>query len=409
MRSLWLSIVSLLFACGGQTPVAPAPAVPPAPRPVITDGVVDVGNGLTLHIHCVGEGTPIVVLDTGLGGDGSSWKDVQRDIARFTRACAYDRAGTGYSTPAPRPHTSKQMAEELHTLLNRAGLAGPYVLVGHSLGGINVRLFASEFATDVAGMVLVDAAMEGQDTRFWPLLPEQEQRNFKERLAKGPEGIDYEAFIAAFSALRTGNRSLGDKPLVVLTRGREDPDPGVPPEARARLGRAWQEMQAELPRLSSNSVQLIAANSGHMIPMEAPRMLVGSVRAVEDAARTHGPLDKGTLEALRQSSVTADQAVARLFTQPLSEAMFAPSFLSEIPVARIKEILDGLSRDLGAFKQVVRHSDQITIQLERGSVPTEAGLNEDGQFMMLFFHKAVPAPEPPRPSSAPQKPASPAH
>jgi pimeloyl-ACP methyl ester carboxylesterase len=99
----------------------------------VLDGLVDIG-GRSLHIHCAGHGSPVVVLDAGLGNDGGTWADVQPELARFTRACVYDRAGRGYSDPSPKPHTSQHIVTDLHELLGRAGIEGPYVLVGHSLG-----------------------------------------------------------------------------------------------------------------------------------------------------------------------------------------------------------------------------------------------------------------------------------
>src|ERR1700691_2336881 len=116
---------------------------------------VDVG-GYQLHINCTGEGTPVVVLDSGLGDSYVSWIKVQPQVAKFTQVCSYDRAGLGYSDNSPRRRTSKVMAEELHTLLHNAGVEPPYVLVGHSMGGYNVRLFTSLYRSEVVGMVLVD-------------------------------------------------------------------------------------------------------------------------------------------------------------------------------------------------------------------------------------------------------------
>ena len=128
---------------------------------------VDVG-GYKLHINCTGQGTPMVVLDSGLGDSYVSWMKVQPQIAKFTRVCYYDRAGLGYSDNSPLPRTSKVMAEELHTLLHNAGVDPPYILVGHSMGGYNVRLFASLYRSEVAGMVLVEFFAPGAGKAFSP-------------------------------------------------------------------------------------------------------------------------------------------------------------------------------------------------------------------------------------------------
>jgi pimeloyl-ACP methyl ester carboxylesterase len=126
---------------------------------------VDVGAH-RLHLWCVGSGSPTVVFESGLGGGAFDWGYVQPSVARFRRACTYDRAGYGYSEPGPRPRTSRQIVSELFTLLDRAGIAGPVVLVGHSFGGYNVRLFAAEYPSKVVGLVLVDASHEDQGRRY---------------------------------------------------------------------------------------------------------------------------------------------------------------------------------------------------------------------------------------------------
>lgn len=298
--SFWCRIAPLGLALTAYAPaVAPWPgsATLAAPAAVL-DAPFEVGN-LSLHIYCVGAGVPAVILESGLGDDGAVWGDVQPEVARFTRVCAYDRAGTGSSSAAPRHHSSRQTVSELHTLLGLAGVDGPYVLVGHSLGGLNVRLFASEHPSEVAGMVLVDATTEEQDARSWSLMPEDAMRDFKGFLAEHPEGVDFETFRADMADVRTSKRSLGDLPLVVLTHGKEGPPPpGAPPDLGPRLARAWTEMQAELPNLSTNSVQIVAQHAGHYIHREAPRLVVVAVREVVRASREHARIDAKTLTAL---------------------------------------------------------------------------------------------------------------
>src|SRR5215204_5866600 len=121
--------------------------------------LVDIG-GYRLHLWCTGNGVPAVVLDTGLGGSSADWGFVQPEVARFTRVCSYDRAGMGYSDSGPMPRTARRIARELVELLNRSRVSGPVVLVGASLGGFSVRLFASEYPGRAAGLVLVDATHE---------------------------------------------------------------------------------------------------------------------------------------------------------------------------------------------------------------------------------------------------------
>lgn len=288
MRSCHL-LLPLLFSCHAGAPNALPRAVAP---PVVTDGMVDIG-GLSLHIHCVGQGAPPVVMDAGLGNHGGVWRDVQLQVGRFTRACVYDRAGTGYSSAAPTPHTNRQMARELHQLLTRSGLAGPYVLVGHSMGGMNVRLFEVEHPDQVAGMVLVDATVDPERSRS--LVPDEEMKKFREMLPKIGEGLDFETFAAGAADMRASSRSLGAKPLVVLTRSVEDAQPWASPEQLAEMLRIWQEMQAKLPQLSSNSLQVVVPHSHHYIQLEAPQIVVAAIGEVVKAVRTQGRLNEAAL------------------------------------------------------------------------------------------------------------------
>lgn len=119
--------------------------------------LIDVG-GFRLHINGAGHGSPSVVFESALGGSSLSWTLVQADVARFTRACSYDRAGFGWSDAGPLPRTAGRIADELRLLLDRAGEAPPYVLVGHSFGGLVMQVFATRFRRDTAALVLVDPA-----------------------------------------------------------------------------------------------------------------------------------------------------------------------------------------------------------------------------------------------------------
>jgi pimeloyl-ACP methyl ester carboxylesterase len=290
-----ISIFALLLGCQSARPASAPPA---ANRTVITDGVVAVG-GTSLHIHCVGEGTPIVVLDSGLGNDGGVWRDVLPGIRELTRACVYDRAGMGYSAaPNSKPHTNRQMARELYALLAKAQLDGPYVLVGHSMGGMNVRLFASEHLDEVAGMVLVDAVTADQPSRYWALMPQAALVEFRDQLRKLPEGLDYETLVSGLDDMRRSSQSIGDKPLVVLTRGKEESPPGTPTEQVTSMLRNWHEMQSQLSHLSTNSVQVVAANSNHCIQWDAPRLVSASIREVVLASRTHARVNSVNLTPL---------------------------------------------------------------------------------------------------------------
>ena len=126
--------------------------------------LVDIG-GFRLHLNCIGQGTPTVVMDAGGCAPSITWGLVPSEIAKFTRVCTYDRAGLGWSDPNPRiSRTSQQSVDELHLLLTKAGINPPYILVGHSLGGVNMRLYANQYPEDVVGLVLVDSSLENQMT-----------------------------------------------------------------------------------------------------------------------------------------------------------------------------------------------------------------------------------------------------
>jgi pimeloyl-ACP methyl ester carboxylesterase len=280
-----------LAACRSAT--APTRAAT-ATAALFTDGMVDIGSGRSLHVHCMGNGEPLVVMDAGMGGSGTVWQFVQPEIAQTTRVCVYDRAGAGYSDTPSKPRTVPQIVHELHALLATTKLPGPRVLVGHSMGGLYMRLYAAEFAEEVAGMVLVDASTEDQDVRMWSLYPADAlKENPRDR-----EGVTFQAQRAAMAQLRSANRSLGDKPLIVLTAGHDEPDPGVPPDVAARINHVWQEMQAELPNISSNGAQVVATKSTHFIQFDSPKLVIAAVREVVGSVREHRHVDATPLRAI---------------------------------------------------------------------------------------------------------------
>jgi pimeloyl-ACP methyl ester carboxylesterase len=286
---------------------------------------VDIG-GRSLNLYCSGAGTPTVVFDSGSGQPGYSWILVQPEVAKANRACWYDRAGYGWSDPATGVRTSADIAEDLDKLLRAAGVVPPYVLVGHSFGGFNVRVFASRHRDEVAGMVLVDSAdeFEGplpdpqespEPPLEWRVLARAADFSFHfgvGRLMVGdpgqPDGylsshdwavINSVAFQEkSFEATLWESRgqsaaqvqaihSLGDVPLMVLTAAATLPPPG------SAMAAAWSThmrnrvygTQARLATLSTRGRQIILQGVGHAIPTEAPQTVVDAVRSVVDAAR----------------------------------------------------------------------------------------------------------------------------
>jgi pimeloyl-ACP methyl ester carboxylesterase len=156
-------------------------------------------NGFRLNLYCMGSGSPTVVFDSGWEDWAPAWSKVQPEVAKWTRACSYDRAGTGFSDPGPMPRTSVHIAEELRTALHHGGIGGPYILVGHAFGGDNVRTFANLYMGEVAGLVLVDA--DPNDV---------EPKSMREEQHRGTVGI--------LSQLRDCRNAIAEhKPLPVLT------------------------------------------------------------------------------------------------------------------------------------------------------------------------------------------------
>ncbi|HWZ18995.1 MAG TPA: alpha/beta hydrolase, partial [Ktedonobacteraceae bacterium] len=244
--------------------------------------LIDVG-GYRLHLYCTGAvypGSPTVILEAGLGGTSLEWSKVQPGVASFTHVCSYDRAGHGWSDMGPLPRTDKRIVTELHTLLARAGVPGPYVLVGHSSGGLIMRLYASTYLEQVAGLVLVDSAHEDQN-RYPELRPTDANLlslcqvlapfgiprllgSLDGNVAEEPPTVqpaakallyqtrycqiaseEEAAWDESVEEVRAARHSFGALPLVVLTRGvldRSTPEKPIPP--------SWLALQKDLVSLS---------------------------------------------------------------------------------------------------------------------------------------------------------------
>ncbi|MBL8213759.1 MAG: alpha/beta hydrolase [Bryobacterales bacterium] len=286
------------------------------PRPV---HLVDAG-ALRLNLHCTGRGKPTVILEAGLADSLDSWSRVQPGIARLARVCSYDRAGYGYSDAGPMPRTSERIASELHSALASAGETPPYLLVGHSYGGYNVRVFHGKYPQEVAAILLVDSTQEDQyrllppawvamgaaarlrasRQAFWaPLAIGLGVTRLQLRLqgrtvppvilqskylrARASEFQNIEG--SAEQARASGH--LGGKPLLVLTAGRLI-DAALAAALSAEDQKAYQqtwitELQPRLARLSSLGKQVIVPDSGHDIPSERPDAIIAGVRELIQA------------------------------------------------------------------------------------------------------------------------------
>jgi pimeloyl-ACP methyl ester carboxylesterase len=285
-------------------------------------------DNLTLSIDCRGQGNPTVILDSGLGVPAVGWNPVQTEVAKFTRVCSYDRAGYGWSGASSAPRTSGEIVKELHALLAAAGEKGPFILVGHSFGGYNVRVYNGQYPNDVAGMVLVDASHEDQNDRMpaamqafmkktltdlkkqqkmLPLLIWFGVARFSQRNQGEAPGVSkgfgqemlylqrQTKFIDATSAelgsfedsakevRAAGN--LGDKPLVVLTAGKSADasqlPPGLPKKDFDDFHEMWvNDLQVKESQLSSRGKRIMVPDSTHMIPFERPDTIVAAVHEV---------------------------------------------------------------------------------------------------------------------------------
>ena len=240
----------------------------------------------SMYIECAGLGSPTVVFDAGLGGNANNWEAVIAGVRRETRACRYDRLGTGRSDAAPRPHSPVDMALELSELLAASGEQPPLVLVGHSLGGINARLYVQSNPGAVVGLVLVESMHEDQEQRVAALAPEAVQQQGRAQLEANREGLTSESLIHGLEALRRGDRSLGSRPLIVLSGGLPPRAlPGLSEETAERMWVERQALQVELTQLSSNSAQVIAEQSRHAVVRDQPQLVVDATLEVVRAVR----------------------------------------------------------------------------------------------------------------------------
>ncbi len=270
-------------------------------------GLVGIGHGRTIYLECHGEGGPTVILEAGLRSRSDFWSErmpetppgptVLPGVARSTRVCTLDRPGTtlgptefSRSSPVPMPRTATDAVADLHAVLQAARIPGPYVLVGHSTGGLIIRLFAATYPRQVAGMVLVDALSEFLQG---PLTPAQVA--VYDEINNAPlEGVDYPdleqiLFRPSFAEMRQAKdrHPLPDIPLSVISRKLPLPLPeGLPAGlTTAVVERAWRKSQAQLAKLTPNAVHLIAEHSSHYVMFSQPQLIIDQVRRVLRAVR----------------------------------------------------------------------------------------------------------------------------
>ena len=313
-------------------PAAPDPLLAPYAAPKLLARLPD---GRRINLVCMGHGSPTVIMTAGLGDWSAAWRKVQGEIAADTRVCAWDRAGFGFSDPSPAPQDLAHTTADLEQALKAAGIAGPYVVAGHSLGGYESLLFADRHRGEVAGMVLVDPSVPGQSRMFAARAPRLKAyvdglsaqaidgiRSCVDKLkskadahacldyppdyppdlkrAMTPYDLDpargvteislYASFDKATDMVVDPARTYGDMPLVVLSAlgVRADLPPGAPPEAMAEMDGFLDALihdRDTMAALSTRGVNRRIEGTSHYIQMIKPEVVIAAIREVVGEAR----------------------------------------------------------------------------------------------------------------------------
>lgn len=225
-------------------------------------------NGAELYYERAGTAAekPVLVFDSGYGWSLANWEPIRKQLEGHSELFFYDRAGIGKSSKSAGPHHSRQNAQNLRELLQKAEIKPPFVLVGHSFGGVNVRLFAQLYPEETAGIVLLDACHEEQNRKMVPLFTE-EVRN--EYLGQFTVEASFEEFEQSLE--QVGGSGLGDTPLLVVTGAKQ-------PHHTAASMREWLGFQAELAGLSANSRHLVLGEAGHAVHIDQPAAVVEAIQ-----------------------------------------------------------------------------------------------------------------------------------
>lgn len=296
--------------------------------------LVAIESNRRLNVYCTGAGSPTVILDSGLGDGTRAWGLIQPAIAEHTRTCSYDRAGLGFSDPPTRPSTSTNVVDDLRRLLQAAHIEPPYVLVGHSLGGMHVKLYAETYLSEVAGLVFVDPSHEDLGKGAWAIDPESRKtyEPYMEALHRCLEARpdDFVAgselvkncgpfpdphYSAAINAVemelgkqhgrlqarvseqenvwftsadqvRAAYRPLGDIPIIVLTHEPSPRSPSETQQQRDAKNKLWIDLHDQIAAMSTRGRRLTVDNAGHYIQLDQPQLVIDSI--LEIVRTTHG-------------------------------------------------------------------------------------------------------------------------
>jgi pimeloyl-ACP methyl ester carboxylesterase len=276
-------------------------------------------DGYIMHIYCTGHGSPTIILDAGLGDDSLIWGKVQPELSKTTRVCSYDRAGFGWSEPRPGTQDANRIADQLHALLQQAGVTGPIVMMGHSIAGIYLRAYAGRYSQNVVGLIFVDASTPLQQDRSAAMNAMSSQKpkahtylarlfytlglsrllghcshtvpGFADPMGKmlaedecHPSSASVNQELASFRD--SGNETIhtgpyGDLPILILS---QDPE-----KAAGEQARVWNELQEDLKRLSTHSRRIIAKGSGHQIQIERADLINREVAVFIEQTRSGAP------------------------------------------------------------------------------------------------------------------------
>ncbi|MBP3041905.1 alpha/beta hydrolase, partial [Bacillaceae bacterium Marseille-Q3522] len=272
-------------------------------------------DGKMMHYHCIGNGHPIVVLDSALGGNCLDWSWIQAEIAKYTKVVAYDRAGYGWSELTGTRRSSETIVEELRKLLQKAKLSPPYILVGHSFGGLNMRLFQQKYPGEVAGMILIDSTPE----KLFTDMPNETRKSYFRdrkmlkaakflasfgilRLIKMPvgyfqlpenkkviakeAGYQTKAYLTAYNEMSSLEKSISqvttgkgklDIPLYVISR-KKFTGRSLSEDAKVKAEEAWHKLQSNIAEISEKGRHITAENSGHYIHCDEPELVIGLLK-----------------------------------------------------------------------------------------------------------------------------------
>jgi pimeloyl-ACP methyl ester carboxylesterase len=327
-------MVALALMAVAVAVAAAAAQTPPTSATLLRKNLVDIGGGRRMNIVCVGQGSPTVLFEYGLGNHLLHWQKVEQPVSAMTRACFYDRAGYGFSDPSPGPMTAESVTDDLHALLHNAGISAPLVLVGHSIGGLYATLYTDRFPSEVAGLVLIDPSFANQRPPDWS--PDEDRRVQEEfdrgqanlracadlaragkltqadphgcfQLVPGraPAEADYllQQFLKPFryesvmseaqSHFAVGKatsvddleearayRSFGHRPVVVLTAAIDRPDPYETAGMQETFDKYWKAGHDRLAARSTRGISIVVPQAAHFIQLDQPQAVIDAVRTV---------------------------------------------------------------------------------------------------------------------------------